>query len=279
MKKGNWQGGGVRGQALFCGVQYTNEISRATAVRTPDGKIHTKVEKIQNLTDTMDSAEMSQLTLCGALGLEGGFLREALRDLLADAVPVLLPVWGLPFWLEFPVRLAAYVAVLMILRVVSPGGAARNRYHGAEHKVLNCARARLELTPENAKAQSPIHDACGTVEGAWMVFLSTLLASLIVTPWWPVTCVLAVAAKVILKACLSKLWEKTVSGKKNAFARAVRRMGMAAQRLWTSEPRDAELEVALAAFKLSAGQQVKLRAGSKTIVVQPGLGMVGRRKR
>ena len=36
------------------------------------------------------------------------------------------------------------------------------RYHGAEHKTINCYEKGLELTPENVQSCSRIHDRCGT---------------------------------------------------------------------------------------------------------------------
>ena len=35
-------------------------------------------------------------------------------------------------------------------------------YHGAEHKTITCFEKGMELTPENAKKCSRIHDRCGT---------------------------------------------------------------------------------------------------------------------
>ncbi|MDD4316567.1 MAG: DUF1385 domain-containing protein, partial [Clostridia bacterium] len=36
------------------------------------------------------------------------------------------------------------------------------RYHGAEHKVINCYEYRLELTVENVQKMTTVHDRCGT---------------------------------------------------------------------------------------------------------------------
>ena len=51
-----------------------------------------------------------------------------------------------------------YLGFIMIL----PDIRRLYRYHGAEHKTINCYEKGLELTPENVMKSSRIHDRCGT---------------------------------------------------------------------------------------------------------------------
>lgn len=275
MTEKNWRGSGTLGTAWFAGVSYENDISRAVALRGRDGRIHTKVEKIGSVTDVLDSSEMQVMNMAIALGMNGAYIRNLLRDFFAVVAPLLLPVWGLPFWAEFSARLAAYVFLMLFLRLLSP---ARDRYHGAEHKVFNCDRAGLDLTVENARAQSPIHEQCGTVAGAWTVFLALLTASAFTTPWPWLNCVMATAEYIALVFGVEWFWERFINKKDNIFTRALMRCGMAVQRLYLTEPEDEELEVALVAYKLSIGQQVKIRIGKTTAIIHPGLAR-GRRKK
>lgn len=276
MTKGNFRGNGCQGEAWFAGVSYENDISRSVALRDKSGQIHTKVEKIGSVTDTLDSALMQVANMAIGLGLNRAFARSLWASFAVILIPLLLPIWGLPFWAEFPVRLGTYVALLLLFRLLSPE---EDRYHGAEHKVLNCDNAGLDLTVENARVQSPIHGGCGTIEGAWKVFLVLLAASAFTTPWWQLNCFLAIAAFVALDFGLDWFWEHFVHGKDNVFARTLIRCGMAVQRLYLTEPRDEDLEVALVAYKLAIGQQVKIRIGKTTAVIHPGAARRRRRKR
>src|SRR6478609_7913563 len=66
------------------------------------------------------------------------------------------------FWLvEGCVRTAIFLAYLTLL---SRKKELRRlfQYHGAEHKVISCYEAGVELTPANAQAFSRLHPRCGT---------------------------------------------------------------------------------------------------------------------
>ncbi|MGN1372884.1 MAG: peptide chain release factor N(5)-glutamine methyltransferase [Candidatus Coproplasma sp.] len=52
----------------------------------------------------------------------------------------------------------AYLGLVMILKDIRR----LYRYHGAEHKTINCYEQGLELTKENVMKCSRIHDRCGT---------------------------------------------------------------------------------------------------------------------
>ncbi|MDE7163191.1 MAG: peptide chain release factor N(5)-glutamine methyltransferase [Clostridia bacterium] len=52
----------------------------------------------------------------------------------------------------------AYLGLIMILKDIRK----LYKYHGAEHKTINCYEKGLPLTPENVMSCSRIHDRCGT---------------------------------------------------------------------------------------------------------------------
>lgn len=52
----------------------------------------------------------------------------------------------------------AYLGLIMILKDIRR----LYKYHGAEHKTINCYEKGLELTPENVMSCSRLHDRCGT---------------------------------------------------------------------------------------------------------------------
>ncbi len=51
-----------------------------------------------------------------------------------------------------------YLGLIMIMKDIRT----LYRYHGAEHKTINCFESGKELTPENVMGCSRIHDRCGT---------------------------------------------------------------------------------------------------------------------
>ena len=52
-------------------------------------------------------------------------------------------------------------------------------YHGAEHKPITCFEKGLELTPENAKTCSRIHDRCGTTFLFLVIAISIVVFSVV----------------------------------------------------------------------------------------------------
>ena len=52
----------------------------------------------------------------------------------------------------------AYLGLIMVLKDIRR----LYRYHGAEHKTINCYEKGLELTPDNVMGCSRLHDRCGT---------------------------------------------------------------------------------------------------------------------
>ena len=51
-------------------------------------------------------------------------------------------------------------------------------YHGAEHKTISCYEKGLELTVENAKQCSRVHDRCGTTFMVFVMVISILTFAL-----------------------------------------------------------------------------------------------------
>ena len=102
-------------------------------------------------------------TLLGVVLAVGLFivLPMVLVNLLADSGSWLVPrsigynlLQGLFRLIIFILYIVAITAMKDIRRVFM--------YHGAEHKTITCFEKGMELTPENAKTCSRIHDRCGT---------------------------------------------------------------------------------------------------------------------
>ena len=132
-------------------------------------------------------------------------------------------------------------------------------YHGAEHKTITCFEKGLELTPENAKTCSRIHDRCGTT------FLFLVMAVSIVVVNWVcdeylnffrfgdvVNFLIQFGVKILflpLVAGISYEVLKLLAKSQSKILLPIKAPGFALQKLTTREPTEDMLEVAIAAFK------------------------------
>ncbi len=69
----------------------------------------------------------------------------------------------------------AYLGLILLLKDIQR----LYRYHGAEHKTINCYEKGLPLTPENVKGCSRIHDRCGTSFLFIVLIINILIISLV----------------------------------------------------------------------------------------------------
>ena len=127
-------------------------------------------------------------------------------------------------------------------------------YHGAEHKVISCFEHGEDLTVENARKMTRVHDRCGT---SFLVI--TVFVSLIVTAFLPtfdeykgivsflLRFVTRLALLPIVAGCSYEVL-KFLAKFDNAFVRIIKAPGLWFQRLTTREPDDSMLEVSLKAF-------------------------------
>ncbi|HII16008.1 MAG TPA: DUF1385 domain-containing protein [Nanoarchaeota archaeon] len=124
------------------------------------------------------------------------------------------------------------------------------RYHGAEHKAVNCYEANKPLTVNNAMKFSTIHPRCGT---SFILFV--LLISIIVYIFVPMN--FGFALKYVIRIALLPLIAGIayeflkISAKygNNAVIKAAMKPGMMLQKLTTAEPTEKQMAVALKSIK------------------------------
>lgn len=132
-------------------------------------------------------------------------------------------------------------------------------YHGAEHKVIHCHEAGLDLTPENARRFAVLHPRCGTA-----FLLIVFLIAIIVYSFfgWPNPLLRVVIRLALLPVIAGVAYEvmRYLARSKSAVARVLVQPGLLLQRLTTNEPDDSMLEVAIAALKAvrDAGDDVSV---------------------
>lgn len=126
-------------------------------------------------------------------------------------------------------------------------------YHGAEHKTIACFESKKELTVENAKTCSKIHDRCGTTFMVFVMIISIItfavVESLIGQNVEKLFRILLKIALLPVVAGLSYELLKLLAKTKSPLVLPLKWPGMLLQKITTREPTDDMIEVAICAFK------------------------------
>ncbi|MCM1541199.1 MAG: DUF1385 domain-containing protein [Blautia sp.] len=160
-----------------------------------------------------------------------GYLRnESLMAIIEGAIRILifiLYVWGIS-------------AMKDIKRLY--------RYHGAEHKCINCVEKGRPLTVHNVMRSSRLHRRCGTSFLFFVFFVSIILFFFIRVD--------SVVQKVLLRILLMPVvagisYEiiRLAGRSNNILVRILSAPGMLIQRMTTKEPDESMAEVAIAAVE------------------------------
>ena len=136
-------------------------------------------------------------------------------------------------------------------------------YHGAEHKTIFCYEQKLELNVENVRRQKRFHPRCGTSFMILMILISVIISTVVQLLFkgvydnplvWaavkillvPITCGVGYE---VLKLC----------GRfDNVITRIISAPGMWLQRITTKEPEDDMIEIAIAALKACAPENIDM---------------------
>ncbi len=144
-------------------------------------------------------------------------------------------------------------------------------YHGAEHKTISCYESGMDLTVENARKCSRVHDRCGTTFMVFVMLISILLfacvESLLGGRVENIFRILLKIALLPIVAGLSYELLKALSKTKSPLVFPFKIPGFLLQRVTTREPDDAMLEVAIAAFNTVMGMDADPNLKEKQFVV------------
>lgn len=171
---------------------------------------------------------------------------------LVDYLGGSLPVAGVWYNLiEGLVRIIIFVCYILLTSLTK---SVRRiyMYHGAEHKTINCFESGKELTVENARASSRLHNRCGTTFMFFVMLISILVFSL-------VNSVLGLTNKFVIILVKMALMFTVVSGLSYELLKGLAKTdnpiffplkapGLLLQKITTREPDDGMLEVAITAF-------------------------------
>ncbi|MEK7314800.1 MAG: DUF1385 domain-containing protein [Candidatus Eisenbacteria bacterium] len=123
------------------------------------------------------------------------------------------------------------------------------QYHGAEHKTIHNLEAGLELTPENAAAQSRYHPRCGTSFLFLVVIVSFVVFAFFGRPDTLVDRAIRFALIPVIAGISFEIIRFAGAHYDKPWVRWVSEPGLQLQRLTTREPSRDMLEVAIAALR------------------------------
>ena len=275
------------GQALIEGVLMRGKKYLAASFRKPDGTIETVTEELSGIYKTNISKIpllRGLISLWDSLGLGMKYLsisanmqtgedekitpvEMVITMLVAFALAAVLffvgPAWlgklledklHLSLWLSNAIEGFFRLAVVLIYMIaVSRMEDIKRvfRYHGAEHKTINCYEAGLEMTVENAKKQSRQHPRCGTAFMVTVVIISVVLFILI----GPLTKTLAsrLLSRLLLIPVIAGVSYEfiffTSRHLDNPIVKILAKPNLLVQNITTAEPDDSMLEVAIKSFE------------------------------
>ena len=159
-------------------------------------------------------------------------------------------LWAKNF-IEGGIKLLVFVSYLLLVSLMKD---IRRTfmYHGAEHKTISCFESGKELTVENAKACTRIHDSCGTTFMVFVLLVSIIsfavVEALIGEGVEKIYRVLLKLALLPIVAGISYELLKLLAKTKSPLVLPLKLPGILLQKITTREPDDKMIEVAITAF-------------------------------
>ena len=275
------------GQALIEGVLMRGKNYLAASFRKPDGEIETvteelkgiykskitKIPLLRGLVSLWDSLGLGMKYLSISANMQTGEdekitpVEMVITMLVSFALAAILFFVG-PAWigkiledhlntspwvsnaLEGLFRLA--VVIVYMIAVSQMEDIKRVfRYHGAEHKTINCYESGLEMTVENARMQSRQHPRCGTAFMVTVVIISVILF-IIIGPFTKTLASRLLSRFLLIPVIAGVSYEFiffTAKHLDNPIIRFLTKPNLAVQNITTAEPDDSMLEVALRSFE------------------------------
>ncbi|MBQ7830651.1 MAG: peptide chain release factor N(5)-glutamine methyltransferase [Clostridia bacterium] len=257
----------IRGVVNFVSslIDGNRVLMRSADVAVPDEEVQTKAEKWLQ--------EKHKIDLGGIFNV----LSVVLGILLAMVIFIALPQWitgylptsifdktstglkGLWFNLvEGGIRILIFIVYVLLIALI-PSLKRVYMCHGAEHKTITCYEQGKELTVENVRSCSRVHDRCGTTFLFIVMVVSILVFSLVnvfVAGWLYTGTkfdgLIRFAFKLLMLPVVAGVsYEvlRLLSKTRSKFFLIFKFPGLLLQRLTTREPEDGMIECAITAFK------------------------------
>ncbi len=238
-------------------------LMRSADVALPEEEVTTKAEKWLVEKHKIDLNAMLDV-VATALGILLALVIFIwLPQFLTGAIGLEKNSPGLQgFWFnlaEGGIRMLIFIAYIVIIGAIP---SLRRVYmcHGAEHKTITCYETGKELTVENVRACSRVHDRCGTTFLFLVMLVSILvfsLANVIAVAWiytdvdWLNSLIRIIFKLLLLPVVAGVSYEllRLLAKSENKILIIFKAPGLLLQRLTTREPEDQMIECAIAAFE------------------------------
>jgi uncharacterized protein YqhQ len=273
------------GQAVIEGVMMRSPLKYAIAVRKPDKEIILKIGKLKSLSDKFKFLKwpifrgiinLIESLVLGLKALTYSAEQATGEEEKINSVEMfftILIAFGLfiVFFIAFPTAIARYMDKYLsnlivynlfegMLRIgifitylffISKIKDIKRvfEYHGAEHKVIYAYEAGEELNVNDVKKYSTLHPRCGTS----FIFIVLVISILVFSLLGKQTLLLRIAYRIAIIPLIAgisyeilKLSAKNIN---KTFVKWAVMPGLWFQRLTTSEPDDAQIEVAIKALE------------------------------
>lgn len=186
-----------------------------------------------------------------------------LPQFLTDLTPFNAAEQGLSMlWynlIEGGIRLLIFLAYMLLVALI-PDMKRVYMYHGAEHKTITCVEEGKELTVENVRGCSRVHDRCGTTFLFIVMVVSILvfsLANFVIGGWiYTGRAALDKAIRIVFKLLMLPIvagvsYEvlRLLAKTQHKFFLIFKFPGLLLQRITTREPTDEMIACAIAAFE------------------------------
>ncbi len=272
----------IGGQAVIEGVMMRGPGKIATAVRLRNGSIRIKSDNFSSLSDKhvfcrlplvrgvvslgeMLVIGMQTLTWSANAQLSKGqkMSRGELVGTLAFSFTAAVGIFVLiPYLLSLlfaeantlafnlvdgALRLVIFLAYIIVIGMMADIRRVF-QYHGAEHKAVSCYESGKKLTVRNCQGFTTLHPRCGTSLIVFIVALSIVLFSFLRFDAWYMNFFGRIALIPVLGGIGYEFIRLSGKyGNKGWFRFAIT-PGLWTQKLTTREPRDDQVEVAIAAL-------------------------------
>lgn len=174
---------------------------------------------------------------------------------LPQLFPGLADYYVLLNFFEGLLRIAIFVSYILLISLWDEIKGVF-RYHGAEHKAINCYESGEALVAENAQKYSVQHPRCGTSFLLIVMIISILLFSFF---GWPSLWQRFLIRLSLLPVIAGLSYEaiRWTAASRFKWAKYISYPGLLLQKLTTGEPHRQQLEVALTALKTLLGEEKK----------------------
>jgi uncharacterized protein YqhQ len=141
-------------------------------------------------------------------------------------------------------------------------------YHGAEHKAINVLEAELPLTMENCRNQTRLHPRCGTSFAIIVLILGFFVFPFVPRIWVDKGVFLTAVGNFLLHVAILpfiagiayELLRFAGKFRDNSSVMMLFKPGLWTQLITTKEPRDDQIEVALASLQACLDEEEKVKA-------------------